>query len=61
MHQIWARGGLGEGLDYIPSEYEQIPISPFWEKLKKPLFYYKNRSRLSPPYRLGWDKISNFY
>ena len=32
MHQIWARGGLGEGLDHMWSEYEQIPISPFWEK-----------------------------
>ena len=39
MHQIWARGGLGEGLDHMWSEYEQIPMSPFWEKLEKPLFY----------------------
>ena len=34
-HLNWARGGLGEGLDHMWSEYEQIPISPFWEKLKK--------------------------
>ena len=31
-HQIWAHGGHGEGLDHMWSEYEQIPISPFWEK-----------------------------
>ena len=60
-HQIWARGGLGEGLDHMWNEYEQIPASPFWEKLKKPRFYYKNSSKLSPQYRLVWDKISNFF
>ena len=60
-HQIWARGRLGEGLDHMWSEYEQIPASPFWEKSKKLLFYYKKRSRLSPQYRLGWDKISTFF
>ena len=47
-HQIWVCGGIGEGLDHNWSEYEQIPASPFWEKLKKPLFYYKKCSRLSP-------------
>ena len=43
IHPFWVRGMLGEGLDH-----EQIPISPFWEKLKKPLFYYKKCSRLRP-------------
>ena len=48
VHPFWARGMLGEGLDHMWSEYEQIPASPFWEKLEKPLFYYKKHSRLSP-------------
>ena len=47
-HPFWARGMLGEGLDHMWSEYEQMPASHFWEKLEKPLFYYKKRSRLSP-------------
>ena len=29
---------LGEGLDHMWSEYEQIPTSPFWEKLKNRFF-----------------------
>ena len=47
-HPFWARGMLSEGLDHMWSEYEQFPTSPFWEKLEKPLFYYKKRSRLNP-------------
>ena len=44
-HQIWVPGGLGEGLDHMWREYEQIPASPFWDKFEKPLFYYKKCSR----------------
>ena len=41
-HRIWAHGKLGEGLDHMWSEYEQIPMSPFWEKFKKLLFTIKS-------------------
>ena len=35
-HPIRSRGMLGIGLVHILSEFEQIPISPFKEKWKKP-------------------------
>ena len=36
VHPIRSYGMLGKGLDYVLSEYEQIPTSPLKEKWKKP-------------------------
>ena len=43
-HQFRVRDIIRIGQDYISSEYEQVPTSPFGEKSKKPLFYYKKCS-----------------